>query len=114
MLLAREAKLAVVGMGYVGMPLAVAFSKYCDVIGYDKNSLKINKYRQGMDPTNEVGDELIKGCSVTFTDDDIMLSEADFVIVAVPTPVNLDNTPDLHPMIALARSLEPISKRELI
>lgn len=99
MLLAGEAKLAVVGMGYVGMPLAVAFSKHCNVIGYDKNSSKINKYKQGMDPTNEVGDELIKDCNVTFTDDDTLLNEADFVIVAVPTPVNLDNTPDLHPMI---------------
>lgn len=99
LLIQKKYKLAVVGMGYVGMPLAVAFSRHCTVIGFDKNAEKINKYNQGIDPTEEVGDEVIKKCTVIFTDNDNMLSEANFIIVAVPTPVNLDNTPDLQPII---------------
>lgn len=96
----KQAKLAVVGMGYVGMPLAVAFSHYCDVIGYDKNTEKIQQYLRGKDPTEEVGDQIIKECNVEFTDDEMKLREAAFIIVAVPTPVNLDNTPDLNPIVS--------------
>ncbi|MCR5651466.1 MAG: nucleotide sugar dehydrogenase [Lachnospiraceae bacterium] len=94
----KKEKLALVGLGYVGMPIAVAFARHFDVIGFDMNSEKINKYRSGIDPTNEVGDEEIRNTTVDFTDDERRLSEARFIIVAVPTPVNQDKTPDLKPV----------------
>ena len=97
-LIQREEKLAVVGLGYVGMPLAVAFARKVDVIGYDLNSQKIALYKAGKDPTNEVGDEAVKNTTVEFTTDEEKLKEARFFIVAVPTPVNRDHTPYLGPV----------------
>ena len=97
-LINKETKLALVGLGYVGMPIAVAFSKKVDVIGYDINAAKIELYRQGIDPTNEVGSEGLKNCSIDFTSDESRLDAAGFIIVAVPTPVNDDHTPDLSPV----------------
>ncbi len=95
----REEKLALVGLGYVGMPIAVEFSKHVDVIGFDINKAKIEAYKSGVDPTQEVGDEAIKKCAVDWTADETRLREAKFIIVAVPTPVNDDTTPDLTPVI---------------
>lgn len=94
----KRSYLALVGLGYVGMPIAVAFSEQVPTIGFDINEEKINKYRAGSDPTNEVGDEKIKNCSVEFTSDEERLKEASFIIVAVPTPVKPDHTPDLSPV----------------
>lgn len=92
-----EEKLALVGLGYVGMPIAVAFSKKVKVIGFDVNKSKIELYKKGFDPTKEVGDDAIKNSAVEFTSDAYKLKEAKFIIVAVPTPVNTDHTPDLTP-----------------
>jgi len=94
----REEKISLVGLGYVGMPIAVSFSKKVDVIGFDVNKAKIDLYKSGIDPTKEVGDEAIKACTVDFTCDPERLREAKFHIVAVPTPVNADHTPDLSPV----------------
>lgn len=94
-----EEKIALVGLGYVGMPIAVAFAKKTNVIGYDLNSEKIELYKSGIDPTKEVGDEAIRTTTVEFTSDEIKLQEAKFIIIAVPTPVNTDHTPDLTPVI---------------
>lgn len=94
-----EEKLALVGLGYVGMPIAVAFSKKVKVIGFDVNKSKIELYKKGFDPTKEVGDDAIKNSAVEFTSDAYKLKEAKFIIVAVPTPVNTDHTPDLTPII---------------
>lgn len=94
--------LAVVGLGYVGLPLAVRFAKYMETIGFDINSEKIKLYESGNDPTNEVGSETISETTVEFTSDAARLSEADFIIVAVPTPVNGDKTPDLLPVTQAA------------
>ncbi|MBE6738406.1 MAG: nucleotide sugar dehydrogenase [Ruminococcaceae bacterium] len=94
----KEEKISLVGLGYVGMPIAVSFSKKVDVIGFDVNKAKIDLYKSGIDPTKEVGDEAIKNCSVDFTSDPERLREAKFHIVAVPTPVNADHTPDLSPV----------------
>ncbi len=91
-------KIAVIGMGYVGMPLAVAFSKYFDVVGFDINRAKIQMYMGGSDPTGEVGDDAIRNCSVKFTFTETDLDDADVHIIAVPTPINLDKTPDLEPV----------------
>ena len=95
-----EEKLAVIGLGYVGMPIAVAFAqKGLKVVGFDLNEEKINLYRSGVDPTKEVGDNIIKATTVEFTADERKLQDAKFLIVAVPTPVNTDHTPDLTPVI---------------
>lgn len=99
-LLNRKEKLALVGLGYVGMPIAVAFAKKgLDVIGFDLNEEKINLYRSGVDPTKEVGNDIIRDCGVAFTADEKKLREAKFIIVAVPTPINMDHTPNLAPVI---------------
>lgn len=97
-ILAGEEKLSVIGLGYVGLPIAVAFSKKVNVIGYDVNAEKIELYRQGIDPTREVGDDTVKQCKVHFTSEAKMLKNARFHIVAVPTPVYADHTPDLTPL----------------
>jgi len=106
-----EEKISLVGLGYVGMPIAVAFAKKIDVIGFDLNKEKIELYKKGIDPTNEVGNDVIKNTNVKFTSDETRLKEAKFHIVAVPTPVNDDHTPDLTPVESasaiLGRNLTP-------
>ncbi len=97
-IVAKKEKISLIGLGYVGMPIAVAFAKKVDVIGFDLNKEKIETYKAGIDPTNEVGDEVIKATTVEFTADETRLREAKFHIVAVPTPVNSDHTPDLTPV----------------
>lgn len=100
-----EEKLSLVGLGYVGMPIAVAFARKIKVVGFDLNEKKIELYKNGIDPTNEVGNEVIKNTTVDFTADPSKLREAKFHIVAVPTPVNDDHTPDLTPVEGASRIL---------
>ncbi|MGO5296046.1 nucleotide sugar dehydrogenase [Collinsella sp. LCP21S3_A9] len=100
-----KTKLSLVGLGYVGMPIAVEFAKHVKVIGFDINERKIAQYREGKDPTNEVGDSAVASSSVDFTNDPTRLEEARFHIVAVPTPVNQDKTPDLSPVIGASKTL---------
>lgn len=97
-LINKKEKLSVIGMGYVGMPIAVAFSDRLNVIGFDINKEKIALYRSGIDPTKEVGDDGIKKCRVDFTSDESELQGAKFHIVSVPTPVDPDHTPNLSPV----------------
>ena len=104
-LLDGGAALAVVGLGYVGLPLAVAFSRRARVIGYDSNEEKVSAYRSGLDPTAEVGDEALRACAVDFTSDATRLDEASFFVIAVPTPVNLDKTPDLAPVTSVSETV---------
>jgi len=99
----RKAKISVVGLGYVGMPIAVAFAKKVDVIGFDLNKKKIDLYKSGIDPTNEVGNDEINNTTVNFTSDETRLQDAKFHIVAVPTPINSDKTPDLSPVEGASR-----------
>ncbi len=95
----QEEAISLVGLGYVGMPIAIEFAKRgVKVIGYDLNKAKIETYKSGIDPTNEVGNEAIKNTTVEFTADETRLRDAKFHIVAVPTPVNDDHTPDLTPV----------------
>lgn len=99
-LVSKEEKMALVGLGYVGMPIAHAFAKNgLDVIGFDLNKEKIKLYKAGIDPTKEVGDYEIQNTKIYFTSDETMLRQVKFIIVAVPTPVNTDHTPDLTPVI---------------
>ncbi|GEM04155.1 UDP-N-acetyl-D-galactosamine dehydrogenase [Halolactibacillus miurensis] len=102
-ILNNKEKIAVVGLGYVGMPIAVAFAKKVNVIGFDLNKKKIELYKSGIDPTNEVGNDEIKNTAVEFTSDETKLKEAKFHIVAVPTPINSDKTPDLSPVEGASR-----------
>jgi UDP-N-acetyl-D-galactosamine dehydrogenase len=95
----RKAYLSIVGLGYVGLPLAVEFAKKANVIGFDINSRKISSYREYIDVTNEVGSEALKHTTIHFTSDETELQKARFHIVAVPTPINHDKTPDLKPVI---------------
>lgn len=103
-LISGEETLALVGLGYVGMPIAVEFAKHIKVIGFDINEKRINEYKNGIDSTNEVG-EAIKDTKVEFTADATKLKEAKFIVVAVPTPVNEDNTPDLRPVEGASRTV---------
>lgn len=94
----KKEKIAVIGLGYVGMPIAVAFAKKVEVVGFDLSNSKIELYKSGIDPTNEIGNEAIKQTKVEFTSDETELRAAKFHIVAVPTPINSDKTPDLAPV----------------
>lgn len=101
----KAEKISLVGLGYVGMPIAVAFAKKAEVIGFDISTEKVELYRKGIDPTKEVGDDVIKNTTVEFTADENKLKEAKFHIVAVPTPVNADHTPDLKPVESASRTV---------
>ncbi len=90
----KQEKISLIGLGYVGMPIAVAFARKAAVIGFDVNEAKVDLYKSGIDPTKEVGDEVISGTTVEFTSDELKLREAKFHIVAVPTPVNSSSVPD--------------------
>lgn len=103
-LITGKEKLALVGLGYVGMPIAVEFAKHIQVIGFDINEKRVNEYKNGIDATNEVG-EAIKNTTIDFTTDPKKLKEARFIVVAVPTPVNDDNTPDLRPVEGASRTV---------
>lgn len=103
-LISGKEKLALVGLGYVGMPIAVEFAKHVQVIGFDINEKRVNEYKNGIDATNEVG-EAIKNTTVEFTADPTKLREAKFIVVAVPTPVKSDNTPDLRPVEGASRTV---------
>ena len=105
-LINKKEKLSLIGLGYVGMPIAVAFAnKGIDVIGFDVNEEKIKLYKKGIDPTNELGNKAIKKAKVDFTSDSKQLKRAKFHIVAVPTPVNDDHTPDLYPVESASKIL---------
>ncbi len=103
-LISGKEKLALVGLGYVGMPIAVEFAKHVKVIGFDINEKRIEEYKNGIDATNEIGDA-IKDSTVEFTADPTKLSDARFIIVAVPTPVKEDNSPDLRPVEGASRTV---------
>ena len=101
----REEKISLVGLGYVGMPIAISFARKVDVIGFDISAEKVELYKKGIDPTKEVGNDVIKTTTVEFTADENKLKEAKFHIVAVPTPVNADHTPDLKPVESASRTV---------
>lgn len=103
-LISGKEKLALVGLGYVGMPIAVEFAKHVSVIGFDINEKRVNEYKNGIDSTNEVG-PAIKNSTVDFTADPTRLREARFIVVAVPTPVKEDNSPDLRPVEGASKTV---------
>ena len=104
-IITRKEKISLVGLGYVGLPIAVAFAEKADVIGFDISKEKIELYKKGIDPTKEVGDEGVKNTTVEFTYNEEDLKKAKFHIVAVPTPVGDDHVPNLRPVISASKSV---------
>lgn len=115
-LIRKHSSLAVVGLGYVGLPLAVAFSEHFKTIGFDINKSKIELLKKGIDPTHEVGDEILKKSLLLFTsnEDDLSENDINFFIVAVPTPINPDTTPDLRPVIEASKTVAKHLRKEAI
>ncbi|CAM4282527.1 nucleotide sugar dehydrogenase [Lacicoccus alkaliphilus] len=101
---AKEEAISVIGLGYVGLPLAVEFAKQYDVIGYDVNEDKLEQYRNGTDVTDEVGDESLHQSTMQFTSDESDLKKSKFLVVSVPTPINTDKTPNLKPVISASET----------
>ena len=113
-LISGAEKLALVGLGYVGMPIAVEFAKHVKVIGFDINEKRVEEYRSGIDATNEIG-AAIRNTTVDFTADPARLKEARFIVVAVPTPVKDDKTPDLSPVEGASRTVgQNLSKGTIV
>ncbi|HTI11865.1 MAG TPA: nucleotide sugar dehydrogenase [Puia sp.] len=110
-LTSKKAKLAVIGLGYVGLPIALEFAKKISVIGFDINKKRIGMMREGLDPSKEVPAEEFKGRDIVFTDDLAVLKEARFFIVAVPTPVDKYNVPDLKPLIGASDTVGKVLKK---
>lgn len=101
----KEEKMSIIGLGYVGMPIAIAFANHVDAIGYDNNEAKVAEYKKGIDATLEVGDQAIQDTTLEFTADPSRIKEAKFHIVAVPTPINQNKTPNLNPVISATQTL---------
>src|SRR5699024_2454482 len=110
----QKEKIAVIGLGYVGLPLAIEFAKHYNVIGFDVNKSKLDKYLQGIDVTDEVGDLAVKDTSLTFTNDEKKLQDCSFLIVAVPTPINTDKTPNLEPIIGASEIIGRNLKKDAV
>ena len=110
-LLDKKEKLAVIGLGYVGLPIALEFAKKMSVIGFDINAKRIEMMREGIDPSNELEKEAFEGCDITFTDSLDVLREAKFFIVAVPTPVDEHNVPDLTPVQKASETIGKVIKK---
>src|SRR5437867_1694853 len=109
-LLNKESKLAVIGLGYVGLPIALAFARKINVIGFDINAKRVEMMKQGIDPSNELTSSAFEGCSIEFTNDLEVLREARFFIVAVPTPVDEHNVPDLSPVLRASETIGKVVK----
>jgi UDP-N-acetyl-D-galactosamine dehydrogenase len=107
----KKAKLAVIGLGYVGLPIALEFAKKISVIGFDINRRRVGMMQEGLDPSKEVAKEEFKDRDIVFTDDLAVLKEASFFIVAVPTPVDKYNVPDLKPLIGASETVGKVLKK---
>lgn len=110
-LIDKKAKLAVIGLGYVGLPIALEFARKVSVIGFDISSKRIEMMKQGIDPSNELEKEAFEGCDIVFTDSLDVLREAKFLIVAVPTPVDEHNVPDLNPVLRASETVGKVIKK---
>ena len=110
-LIDKKCKLAVIGLGYVGLPIALEFARKISVIGFDISAKRIDMMKQGIDPSNELEKEAFDGCDITFTDSLDVLREAKFFIVAVPTPVDEHNVPDLIPVQKASETVGKVLKK---
>lgn len=107
----KKAKLAVIGLGYVGLPIALEFARKISVIGFDINEKRVEMMKQGIDPSNELEKEAFDGCDITFTNSLNVLREANFFIVAVPTPVDEHHVPDLIPVLTASETIGRVIKK---
>lgn len=110
-LIGKKEKLAVIGLGYVGLPIALEFARKISVIGFDISAKRIEMMKQGIDPSNELNKDAFEGCDITFTDSLDVLREAKFFIVAVPTPVDEHNVPDLKPVKRASETIGKVIKK---
>jgi len=110
-LIKKEAKISVIGLGYVGLPVALEFAKRVPVIGFDIKSDRIEMMKNGIDPSNELSKEAFDGCDIFFTDNPKDLQNADFHIIAVPTPIDDSNIPDLSPLLSATKTVAGILKK---
>lgn len=110
-LVKKEAKLAVIGLGYVGLPIALAFAKKLKVIGFDINAKRVAMMKKGIDPSNELPKSAFKDCDISFTADLNDLKKAQFFVIAVPTPIDEHNLPDLTPLIASSTTVGKVLKK---
>ena len=110
-ILKKESKVALVGLGYVGLPIALAFARKVKVIGFDINASRIEMMRNAIDPSNELDAEAFQGCDIIFTNEIDVLKEANFYIIAVPTPVDSHNVPDLTPVIKASETIGKVVKK---
>lgn len=110
-LIEKKQKLAVIGLGYVGLPIALEFARKLSVIGFDINAKRVALMKQGIDPSNELEKEAFEGCDITFTDSLDVLKEATFYIVAVPTPVDEHKVPDLIPVLRASETIGKVIKK---
>ena len=110
-LIEKKEKLAVIGLGYVGLPIALEFAKKISVIGFDINASRIEMMKQGIDPSNELDSSAFNGCDIIFTNSLDVLREAKFFVVAVPTPVDMHNVPDLTPVKKASETIGKVIKR---
>lgn len=110
-LLQKKAKLAVIGLGYVGLPIALEFARKLSVIGFDINAARVDLMRNGIDPSGELEAKDFEGCDITFTDSLEVLREATFFIVAVPTPIDEHAMPDLKPLLGASTSVGKVLKK---
>lgn len=101
----KDIKISVIGLGYVGMPIAIEFAKKYEVIGFDIDQDKVNQYRSGIDVTGELGNDVIQNTMCHFTSDASQLQKANFHVISVPTPINTDKTPNLTPIISATKSV---------
>jgi len=104
-MLDKEATLAVIGLGYVGLPIALAFARHIRVIGFDIHAGRVEQMKQGIDPSEELEKEAFEGCDITFTANPEDLKAAQFYVVAVPTPINAVNQPDLTPLLSASKTV---------
>ena len=107
----KKAKLGVIGLGYVGLPIALEFARKISVIGFDINSKRIELMKNGIDPSKEVDAAEFKGRDIVFTSDIEVLKQAQFFIVAVPTPVDKYNVPDLKPLVGASETIGKVIKK---
>ena len=110
-IITKKAKIAVIGLGYVGLPIALEFARKCSVIGFDINSKRIEMMRNNVDPSGELDSEAFGGCDIVFTDSLDVLHEARFFIVAVPTPIDGHNLPDLKPLLGASKTIGQVLKK---
>ena len=108
-LISKDAKIAVIGLGYVGLPIALAFARKIKVIGFDINEKRVDMMRNKIDPSEELTAADFEGCDIEFTTSIDVLRQANFFIVAVPTPIDEHNLPDLKPLIGASKSLVVIA-----